>query len=141
MTGNGPFHRVTQVMRLRLTSVVIVLMLSGSSIAGVPMQFGEHSCPMDHAAGDMPCCKAALMGGQNTKASAARLCCTLNCSKEGTSPSNSVRFSPQLNLSVIRYPPLPQLLTLEPRSRRFDPSHGPPLDSNPAYIRHLSLLI
>jgi hypothetical protein len=48
-------------MRIRLTSLILVLMLSGSAFAGVPVEFGEQSCSMDHAMGYMDCCKAALM--------------------------------------------------------------------------------
>ena len=62
-------------MKVRLTSLVLVLMLGGSAFAGVPMQLGEHSCSMDHMMGDMDCCKAALVQSQSPQASAARLCC------------------------------------------------------------------
>ena len=130
-------------MRIRLTSLILVLMLSGSAFAGVPVQFGgEQSCSMDHAMGDMDCCKAALMPSGNTQVATARLCCALNCSKEGTAPTNGVRFAPQLQLTVISYPPIPQaLLISQLRSQIFGPSHGPPGDSHPAYIRNLALLI
>jgi hypothetical protein len=129
-------------MRMRLTSLALVLMLSGSAFAGIPCQFGEHSCNMDHSIGGMDCCKAALLDGQTLRASVARLCCALNCSKEGTLPTNGVKFSPQLQLTISTYPEIPQaLLATQALSRRFGPSHGPPTDSNPAYIRNLALLI
>jgi hypothetical protein len=92
--------------------------------------------------GGMDCCKAALMQGQTPEASVARLCCALNCSKEGTPPTNGAKFSPQLQLTISAYPPIPQtLLGTQALSRRFGPSHGPPPDSHPAYIRNLALLI
>jgi hypothetical protein len=129
-------------MKTRLTSLVLVLMLSGSAFAGIPWQFGEHSCGMDHSMGGMDCCKAALMGGQTSEASVARLCCALNCSKEGTPPTNSTKPSPQLQLTISTYPAIPQaLLATQALLRRFGPSHGPPTDSHPAYIRNLALLI
>jgi hypothetical protein len=129
-------------MRLRLTSLVLVLMLSGSAFAGVPIQFAEQSCGMDHAMGDMECCQAALMTGENAEVATARLCCALNCSKEGTAPTNAVRFAPQLQLTVIAYPPIPQaLIASHLRKRVAGCAHGPPGDSNPAYIRNLALLI
>lgn len=129
-------------MRIRLTSLVLVLMLGGSAFAGVPVQFGEQSCNMDHAMGDMDCCKVALMPSKDAQTATARLCCALSCSKEGTSPTNGVRFTPQLQLTLISYPPSPQaLLTSHFRNQLFGPSHGPPGDSNPAYIRNLALLI
>ena len=129
-------------MRIRLTSLILVLMLSGSAFAGVPVEYGEQSCSMDHSMGDMDCCKVALMPGKDAQAVTARLCCALNCSKEGTAPVKGTRFAPQLQLTVISYPPIPQtLLTSHFRNRLFDSSHGPPGDSHPAYIRNLALLI
>ena len=129
-------------MRIRLTSLVLVLMLGGSAFAGVPVQFGEQSCSMDHAMGDMDCCKVAIMPSKDAETVTARLCCALNCSKEGTAPPNGVRFIPQLQVTLISYPPIPQaFLASHLRNRLFGPSHGPPGDSNPAYIRNLALLI
>ena len=129
-------------MWVRLTSLILVLMLSGSALAGVPVQSGEHSCKMGHVVGDMDCCKAALMASRKTQAATARLCCALNCSKDGTAPEKTGRFAPQLQLTVISYPPIPQAtLTSGLKNQQFGPSHGPPGDSHPAYIRNLALLI
>jgi hypothetical protein len=129
-------------MKKRLTSLVLVLMFSGSVFAGIAWQFGEHSCNMDHSMGGMDCCKAALMDSQTPQASVARLCCALNCSREGTPPTNSAKFSPQLQLTISTYPAIPHgLLATQALFRRFGPSHGPPTDSHPAYIRNLALLI
>lgn len=142
LTGKDSVHRVSTVMRIRLTSLVLVLMLSGSAFGGVPVQFGEQSCGMDHAMGDMDCCDAALMPTNDAHTATARLCCALNCSKEGTAPTNGVRFAPQLQVTLISYPPIPQaLLTSNFGNRLFGSSHGPPGDSHPAYIRNLALLI
>ena len=129
-------------MRLRLTSLGLVLMLSASAFGGVPVQFGQQSCGMDHAMGDMDCCDAALMLTNAAQTATAQLCCALNCSKEGTTPPNGVRFAPQLQISVISYPSIAQAsLTSHVRARIFDSSHDPPGDSHPAYIRNLALLI
>ena len=129
-------------MRVRLTSLIMVLMLSASAFAGVPVEFGEQSCSMDHSMGDMDCCKAAFMPGKDAQAATARLCCALSCSKEGTAPVKGSRFAPHLQLTVISYPPIPQqLLSSHFRNQLFGPSHGPPGDSHPAYIRNLALLI
>ena len=129
-------------MRIRLTSLILVLILSGSAFAGVPLQFGEQSCGMDHSVGGMDCCKAALMAHRSGQAATARLCCALNCSKEGTAPAKVAPFSPQLQLTVVSYPTVPQvLLTSYLRDPLFGSLHGPPGDSHPTYIRNLSLLI
>ena len=129
-------------MRIRVTALILVLMLSGSALAGVPVEFGEQSCGMDHEMGDMDCCEAALLPAGNAEAATARLCCALNCSKGGTAPAKLARFAPQLQLTVISYPSIHQvLLTSHVGNRLFGPAHGPPGDSHPAYIRNLALLI
>ena len=128
-------------MRTRLTSLVLLMIVAGGAFAGTPLHSSEQSCPMGGAMGEMDCCKAALMKAQTAESASARLCCALNCSKDGTSPVNSVRPSPQLQRSVSTYPVgAQQLLAIVFFSRENRP-HGPPLYSNPAYIRHLSLLI
>jgi hypothetical protein len=92
--------------------------------------------------GEMDCCKAALMRAETLESANARLCCAINCSKEGTSPTNVVRLSPQLQLSLSAFPADAQaLLPTLGLASRVDRSHGPPIYSNPAYIRHLSILI
>src|SRR5207244_3930005 len=130
------------VMRTRLTSLVLLLIVAGGAFAGTPLHSSEQFCSMGGGMGEMDCCKAALMKARTAESASARLCCALNCSKEGSSPSNSVLPSPQLQLSLSAYPSDAQ--TLLPRlvlTSRVDRLHGPPADSHPAYIRHLSLLI
>jgi hypothetical protein len=128
-------------MRTRLTSLVLLLIVAGGAFAGTPLHSSEQSCPMGGALGDMDCCKAALMKAQTAESASAQLCCALNCSKDGTSPSNSVRPSPQLQRSVSVYPVGAQQLLATVFSSHVDRLDGPYLYSNPAYIRHLSLLI
>jgi hypothetical protein len=129
-------------MRIRLTSLVLLLVLIGSASAGIPMHSGESECNMGQAMAGMDCCKAALMGGVNAEADAARLCCAIDCSHEGSTPPSSLQLSPQSQPASSDYQPgaptLPASLLLTVRVNR---SHGPPTDSHPAYIRHLALLI
>lgn len=129
-------------MRIRLTSLVMVAMLSGSALGAVPVQFGEQSCGMDHAMADMDCCEAALMPDRDADTATARLCCVLNCSREGTAPTNALRFTPQFQVTHVSYPPSPQAsVTSYSKHGLFRHSHGPPGDSHPAYIKNLALLI
>ena len=129
-------------MRARLISLVLLLMVAGGAFAGTPLHSTEQSCSMGGAMGEMDCCKAALMKAQTAESASARLCCALNCSKDGSSPSSSVRPSPQLQLSLSAYPADAQaLLPTMPTLGCIDRLHGPPAYSHPAYIRHLSLLI
>jgi hypothetical protein len=129
-------------MRIRLTSLVLLLVLAGSAFAGVPLHSGESECSMGQAMEGMDCCKAALMGGASAETDAARLCCAIDCSHEGSTPPSGVRVSPQSRPAVSDYqlvmPSLPDPILLTARLNR---SHGPPTDSHPAYIRHLALLI
>jgi len=119
-----------------------LLVLAGSAFAGVPMHFGESECSMGQAMEGMDCCKAALMGRGSPEATAARLCCAINCSHEGSTPPSSLRVSPQSQPTVSDHQPgtpalsVPLLLAV-----RIHRAHGPPPDSHPAYIRHLALLI
>src|SRR5437870_4243228 len=129
------------VMRTRLTSLVLLLIVAGGALAGAPLQSNEQSCLIGGGMGEMDCCKAAFMKAQTAESASARLCCALNCSKDGTSAANSVRPSPQLQRSVSAYPVGAQQLLATDFSSRVNRSHGPSLHLNPAYIRHLSLLI
>ena len=129
-------------MRTRFTSLVLLLIVAGGAFAGTPLHSGEQSCSMGGAMGEMDCCKAARMKAQTAESASARLCCAVNCSTDGTSPANSARHSPKLQVSVSAYPAVAQaLLPMAPPLARTDRLHGPPTDSHPAYIRHLSLLI
>ncbi|HKP46815.1 MAG TPA: hypothetical protein VJT50_09460 [Pyrinomonadaceae bacterium] len=129
-------------MRIRLTALALLLLLASSAFAGMPMHSNEQSCPMGSAMGDMDCCKAALMQNQTPQVTTARLCCALNCSQDGTIPSNATRVSPPLQIPVAAYPvsiqPVVPSMFLVTRAAN---SHGPPTASHPAYIRNLSLLI
>lgn len=128
-------------MRKRLTSLVLLLVLAGGSLAGVPLHFGEQSCNMSDAMGDMDCCKAALMQSETPEVATARLCCALNCVQNGTtSPPNAVRVSPPSQQAVSTYPGMAQPLLNSLWPRHIDRAQGPP-GSQPAYILNLALLI
>ena len=143
LTVNEPVSYLSaRAMRIRPTSLVLILMLGGSAFGRVPLQFGQRSCGMDQAMGDMDCCKLALMPDESAEAATARLCCALNCAEQGTTPVSEVRFAPQLQLTVLKYPESPEPLATSPLMKQlFGSAHGPPGESPPAYIRNLTLLI
>jgi hypothetical protein len=129
-------------MKLRLTSLVLLLVLAGSAFAGIPLHSGENECRTAPALDGMDCCQAALMGGDSAEATAARLCCAINCSHEGSTPPSGWRVAPQSQPASSDYQPAtPALLASALLTRHLSRSHGPPTDSHPAYIRHLALLI
>jgi len=122
---------------------MLLLVLAGGAFAGIPLHFGEQSCGMGEAMDQMDCCKAALMQRETAEVDVARLCCTLDCTQNGTTtPPGIVRLSPPSQPAVVPHPAggQPLLPSLLPR-RRIEQLHGPPRGSQPAYIRHLALLI
>ena len=136
------FLRVTKAMKKRLTSLMLLLVLAGGALAGVPLHFGEQPCSMDEAMASMDCCEAALMQSEAPDVAAAKLCFALNCAQNGTtSPPNIVRVSPPAPATPSSHPAItqPSLNSLLPL-RSIDRSHGPP-NSQPTYIRNLALLI
>ena len=130
-------------MRRRLASLVLLLVLAGGAFAGVPLQFGEQSCSMGEAMASMDCCEAALMQRETPEVDVAKLLCALNCAQNGTTaPASSVRIAPSSRPVVAVHPASAQaLLTSLFPLLRIDQLHGPPPSSQPAYIRHLALLI
>jgi len=126
-------------MRKRLTALFLLLLMTGSTLAGVPMHSGERECYM---AGMMDCCAKARMKSNKPEARAARLCCALNCTEPGTTtPEGSFKISPQLAavLNSILVPHAASVQGLRPARSASPPGYRQ--NSNPAYIRHLALLI
>lgn len=128
-------------MGTRLISLVVLLVVVGSAVAGAPLHSNEQSCSMGGMMGAMDCCKAALSHKNTPQVASARLCCSLNCSQTGTTSSSGVQVQPQTQPTQSAFlkgvQPLPSVLLLGQTSH----SHSPPTDSHPAYIRHLALLI
>ena len=128
-------------MKSRLASVFILLVLAGSTFAGMPLHFGESECGMDSMM-DMDCCKAALVQESSPEVADAKLCCVLHCAKDGTtSPPNIVRVTRPLLVSASSHPASTQPLTVNSLIfRRIDRLHGPP-DLGSSYLRNVALLI
>jgi len=127
-------------MLRKLTNFLLILTVASSVAAGVPLHSNEQECSMG---GDMDCCKKALLATQTPQVAAARLCCAVNCSTDGTSnPTSNSNLSPQ-SQSVVSTHPASGLAVLNSHFalRFIVTSHGPPTYSEPAYIRHLALLI
>jgi hypothetical protein len=93
----------------------------------------------------MDCCEKAVQPESlSPEVSTARLCCAINCSQSGTISSTESRVPrPSTSQVIPIYPSAIQppvgLSHLSPRSRSW--ADSPPPYSNPAYIRHLALLI
>lgn len=128
-------------MTSRLASLFLLLVLAGSTFAGMPMHFGEAECSMGGMM-DMDCSEAALMQESSPEVADAKLCCALNCAKDGTtSPPNIVRVTAPPLASASSHHALTQALAVNSLlSRRIDRLHGPP-DSGLKYLRNLALRI
>jgi len=121
------------------TTLVLVVTLGGSVLAGIPLHSNDNECTMS---GVMDCCRAALNRSNTPQVASARLCCSLNCSQNGTTPANGLRVQPKMQPSLSAHPSGAQaILPSMPVLRLSSHSHGPTTDSNPAYVRHLALLI
>jgi hypothetical protein len=124
-------------MLKKLTNLLLILIVASSVAAGMPL----HSDGGE--SGMMDCCKKALEQNDSPQVSAARLCCAVNCSTEGTTnPTSSSNLSPQSQHAVSPHPAATLAVLNSYGSLRFvAASNSPPAYSEPAYIRHLALLI
>ncbi|HSE32278.1 MAG TPA: hypothetical protein VLA93_11950 [Pyrinomonadaceae bacterium] len=128
-------------MKTRLASLFLVLILAGTTLAGVPIHFGEGECSMGEMM-DMDCCEAALKQESTPEVANAKLCCALNCAQNGTtSPPKASRVTPSATLRALSH----AALTYSPptgflRFASSDRLHGPP-KSGPLYLHNLALLI
>jgi hypothetical protein len=127
-------------MKQRLAALFLLLVLTGSTLAGVPLHFGESECSMGDMM-DMDCCQAALLQIQTPEVAEAKLCCALSCAQNGTtSPPNAVRVMPR-GATPLHPAALPALSASATQLYPPDRRHGPPGTSAPAYLRNLALLI
>ncbi|MEP6635626.1 MAG: hypothetical protein ABJB97_02795 [Acidobacteriota bacterium] len=116
-----------------VVSLVLVGALSGGLSAGAPMQSRMNLDMMD-------CCKAALAQNDSRAASAARLCCTLNCQEPGTSGASPIQ--PGSLFTTIVVAPLAHVVPRNSNST-FQIQSAVPRTVNlqPTYILNLALLI
>jgi len=128
-----------RLMLKQLANLLLILTVASSVVAGMPFHSNEQACSMG---GDMDCCKKALLAAQTPEVAAARLCCAVNCSTDGTTnPTGNSTLSSQSQSSLSAHPAAAPLLDSHFSLRFVAASHGPPAYSEPAYIRHLALLI
>jgi len=121
-----------------LTALFLLVVMTGSGPAGAPLHAGENDCPM---AGMMDCCATAQKNSDKPEVRAAQLCCSLNCTVPGTTPTGIFKISapPAVVLESVRVARISS-----PQSSGLARSLSPPgyrQNLNPAYIRHLALLI
>lgn len=124
------------------TALVLVLVMTGTLLAGVPLHFGGHDC------GSMECCETEKASptshtdGGVPGGSGANLYCFLSCPQPTLPyPSGTPgRVSPSVRADdhpVAVQPPMP----IPVASLRRGATETHRQDSHPIYIRHLALLI
>jgi hypothetical protein len=129
-------------MMKRLTSLFMLAVFCGSTVAGTPLHSAEHECSMPGMKGDMDCCAKARARQDSPEARAARLCCAVNCQSPGaTTPTVSLlRVSPPAATS--QHPAAPRTaFVISALNLLFDSAREHPQHSPPPYIRNLALLI
>jgi hypothetical protein len=124
-------------MNKRLASLFLLLMLAGSTFAGVPLQSGEGECRMH---GVMDCRKTALMANDSPEVAAAKLCCAVDCPTNGSTPSNVAPMRAPASVRVPAYMVSLRPWTTVDVSLRTEYVHDPP-GSPPAYLLNLAFLI
>ena len=125
-------------MKKRLASLFLLLVLAGSTFAGVPLHFGDGECNMR---GMMDCCKAALMANDSPEVAAAKLCCAVDCPTNGYTSSKVAPLRAPASVRVPTYIETPRPWTLAGVSVwRTEYVHGPP-GSPPTYLLNLAFLI
>src|ERR1043166_9440824 len=88
-------------MKARITSLVVLLILAGGAVSGVPLHSNEQECSMPGMAG-MDCCKkAAQAESLAPEVVTARLCCALICSQSGTTGSTESRLPCQSTSQAV----------------------------------------
>jgi hypothetical protein len=126
-----------------LTSLALILTLGASVLAGTPLHGDDQECAMMGMGGTMDCCKAAHGEGDARAVTTARLCCAVNCPQSGTTTPTGAQLSRTSTVLAVSLHPavaLP-LVSIPFSTHRSNWAHSPPPSSNPAYIRHLALLI
>jgi hypothetical protein len=120
------------------TSLVMIAILGGSVIAGVPMHVGEQGCSMGEM---MDCCELARQQSDTPSVASARLCCAINCSQPGTLMPGGVGRIP-LPAAVIPHPATMQLFVpFQSSALHSRETQSFAQGSSPPYIRYLALLI
>ena len=129
-----------------LTSLVLIIGLAASALAGFPLHSEERGCSM---MGDMSCCATAL-GAQEEEegetetthaVATARLCCALNCPQPGSSGTiTTLRLSPSVS-NALHHAGLRPPVVVPVLLQRFNSTQISLPGDQPAYIRNLALLI
>jgi hypothetical protein len=120
-------------------SVVLVLALTGSVLAGTSVHSGEQHCPMG---GQDDCCAKAQSQKGTPEVYVARLCCSLNCTTQGTTaPTGTINISTTLALALSTAVTPPLVETGNMRLARAYTMPERNQHSPPFYIQHLALLI
>lgn len=117
-----------------LTALTLIAALGVNALAGFPAHQEEKGCPMPD------CCETARAQGNTPEAFAARACCALNCPRPSpVGSADTIRLSPLAPVPAHPAAFVSPAVANQPLGRGETLTN--PVDSNPAYILHLALLI
>lgn len=131
-------------MLKRLSSLVLVLVVGGSLLAGTARVRSEHVCKMADmenmpSMDTMPCCKE--QAGVATAESDMGMCCVTIPKAPGSSGTTFKLQPPSFSVAVVHPAIAPRPVMLP---KRFECSNSNEVflpNLQPSYIRNLSLLI
>ena len=120
-----------------LTSLVLIMALGSSVLAGRPAHMDEHG-----TMSGMRCCRLAEMQRDAPEVRSAKLCCLVNCPQPGQTGTTTTaqNVSPQV---IIKLHPAHLQSAVSPQDARlYGTSNCAAFsESQPTYIRHSALLI
>jgi len=128
-------------MKKWATSLVLILVMAGGLLGGVPIHFGGHGCS------DMECCMTDMESapshhGETPTEQAANLYCFLSCPEPLAPARTGAEGKVSPTVRADKHPVAAQSPIVIPImvSRRYQ-DEVQQQDSHPIYIRHLALLI
>lgn len=140
MSDNTDSYFFYRAMLKHLTFLLLIAILGGSALAGVPLHSGERACRMGEM--EMDCCQTAQMQSDAPEVLAARLCCALECPPSVPAETGIATMRVPAPAVVILFPLISQpLLTVRSPLPDIVSAQTHASTSPPTYIRHLALLI
>ena len=122
------------------SSLILILVLGGTVLAGLPLHHAEDSCSMSGMA-MQDCCKMAEGQTTSPEVVAARLFCVINCEQPGTTGAQFTWRAPIFKINSLPIALICSSIHFVHPLLRPTSTAVPRLNQQPSYIRNLALLI
>src|SRR2546421_12407731 len=91
-----------RLMLKKVTNLLLILTVASGVVASMPLHSNEQACSIGE---DMDCCKTALAEAQTPQVAAARFCCAVNCTIDGTTnPTGNATLPSQFQTLLSAHP-------------------------------------